>query len=184
MEHSKKKSLLHSTVKKVESIRKVPGQVSGVYSVLDWSIGDYSETPSRTTRAAMMREAVKRACKVLLALWCLGTGSDAAPSMKRSTSSIAEDEPSTAILVAIGNNSNHEHLVLGKWANLGRGSTANHLAVWVLCVKGSSTESSVRELPYLLPFVVEESYSWARIIRDFSVQVRIQNASNSPSQHQ
>ena len=119
---------------------------------------------------------MNRAWRFLL-LWCVGARSDAAPSMNLSTS-ITGDEPSTtAILVAVGNKSyRHEHTVLSKWADLGRESIANHLAVWALCLKGSSTESSVREQPHLLPFVVEENYSWARIIRDFSMQVKVQNA--------
>ena len=120
---------------------------------------------------------MNRAWRFLL-LWCVGARSDAAPSTNLSTTSITGDQPSiTAILVGVGNKSyNHKHTVLSKWADLGRESTANHLAVWVLCLKGSSTESSVRELPHLLPFVVEDNYSWARIIRDFSVQVKVQNA--------
>ncbi|CAM9467851.1 unnamed protein product, partial [Ascophyllum nodosum] len=117
-----------------------------------------------------MREVVKRACNFLLVLWCFGTGSDAALSMNLSTTTVTGDGPSTAILVAVGESSSHEYTILSKWADLGREPTANHLAVWALCLKGSSTESSVRELPYLLPFVVEENYSWAMIIRDFSIQ--------------
>lgn len=44
-------------------------------------------------------------------------------------------------------------------------------AVWVLCFKDSSTEALARQLPHIMPFVVDPGSSWASVLRDFGLQV-------------
>lgn len=44
--------------------------------------------------------------------------------------------------------------------------------VWVLCFEDSSTEALARQLPHVMPFVVDPGSSWASVLRDFKLQVR------------
>lgn len=80
--------------------------------------------------------------------------------------------PSTAILIAVRNSTDGQ-AALREWAQYVRESTLYQITVWVLCVKNSRTETLVRDLHDLQPFVVEAEYNWAAVIRDFDIQVKV-----------
>lgn len=119
----------------------------------------------------MVRAAIVRTSTLLFvaALAC-ALGAEDKPHFGPSMA--IDGTKSVAILLAVSD-SLSPRAALSKWSGRIAASGDEMPPVWVLCFGNTSTEAVVRDLPPLLPFVVEAGSSWTAVLESFQLRVSV-----------